>query len=1507
MKKELLFLLLGATATTGFAQRNMDQLDRGLVAVKTSTGVFLSWRIDGTEYYDTQYNLYRDGVKVNTTPLSVSNFVDASGSTSSTYTVKAIVRGVEGSSSAAASVWSKQYLSVPMKPVISRAGEDISSQYILNDVSTADLDGDGQYEILVKRLYLGDGLFYEDATDYSRFEAYKLDGTQLWSIDMGPNLVSSGHVESNIVAYDWDQDGKAEVILRAADGTIITDADGNKTTVGSATANYRNYVTHSGNMTYMTAGPEFLLYMEGATGKLYNEPMEFPLKRLEAGETDLNAAWGDGYGHRCNKFFFGAPYLDGRKPSIFLGRGIYTRHKMVALDVDPATHKLTERWRWTSDGLGGEWFGEGYHNYGIADVDLDGRDEIVYGSMVIDDNGKGLSSTGLGHGDAQHCSDLDPYRYGQEIFACNEDAQGANLRNATTSKLYYWFSLGRDCGRAMAGNFTDDYLGAQCIASGSPFISATTGAPVNGGACTGVTQDFRIYWDGDLCEETLDGIGTEGAAGVYKYGQAAAIFTATGTKMCNWTKNTPSGQVDIFGDWREEIIGRAEDNQSLMIYTTVDPTPWRNYTLLHDHQYRQAMVWQMCGYNQPPHVSYFLGQAEGITMAPPPVMTNGRVEATTQITTAMNDKHVMLANTAGGTVEVATGAQPYILTVNAFSHTQGSNNNDNITTTKTDYILNGSLSGATRLVKQGEGNLYLNAACTHTGLTDIWGGSVYASGDISNSHIWINRFAQLWSQAKTIDLGQCVSMEYGATLGATEVGSTITIDSLSMNFGACLHFNLNNLLSHDVIKLNKALILKNISTADGPQYLAPVIKITRQLTTDEPELVYGDYVLIETPKLEGDLSKVKVEGLEGVSFELKYENNQVILTIHKLRDSAQVYWNGTDDNRQWDLNNTVNFNLEGNPTIFVTGDDVIFDDAASSGYVNVKSDVHPNSVTFKNDEKQYVLSGESGIAGDATVNFDGTGEVVFNSNNIYTGKTTISGGTVSVSSLANSLAETGSLGKLSTEKGHITLKNGGALSNMAIVTNGTPIAVEKSGVIDAQKNFYMQAAFSGDTLVKTGTGALNIAEPVAIKRIVIKEGGLEIGNDNNLRVGDTIVFAGTNTFYTDFYSTYSYSNNANNFKVEKGATATIWGDPRCNYTGKLTGQGYLKVNAPDCTKAIRCYFDGDWSQFEGTVEPINTAKEMCFRNGYGLPKATLHIPAGVGVVGDGNKTFVIGKLTGTGTLFGGHTWAIGKLGEDFTFEAHADAEGMSMQKVGDGCMTVKTTNAFTGAFAISGGSVKLSNNTAELPMLGTGSMIVYKGGELSGSGLLGNSMLTFKSGSTLRPGSSVLPGELRFSGKNVTLDSGSELIIRIYSGTLYSKLTDLGTLKISGDITLSMRDDLADKLEIGDELQVFDAQKITINSKLELPALSATKAWDTSELATRGVLKVTEATGINGINANEEVTCQVFLLNGKFMGTVQASIKNLAQELKQAGYAQGAYMVKITVKGDNFSQKVIVD
>ena len=824
------------------------------------------------------------------------------------YQVAAVVGGVEQAKCAAVTVWPGWqkysngdryvggYMDIPLRDVYSRGGNNVTGSYWPNDIEVADLDGDGEMEFIVKRMNMTDANnLYVDMTDpaYDVIEAYEFDGTRLWWIDVGANMVSGNSTETNVIAYDWDEDGAAEVVLRGADDMVIHYMEnGNELTqnIGTYGLSHRNDVTHIANATYTYTGNEYLIYLNGTTGKPYpigdnsSQPwMTYPLPRLEQGETDLAEAWwysaqytGTGkagiLGHRDSKYFMGAPYLDGQHPSLFLGRGIYTRHKMIALNVNPTTHKLSERWRWNCNDRNSTWFGNGYHNFLIADVDEDGRDEIVYGSMVIDDNGYGLHTTGLGHGDAQHVSDFNPWRKGLEFFGCLEESQGSNYRDATTGEILFRHTQTGDDGRALMANFSNNYPGCFGRSAGGAEFSSVTNELISGltETLSAGNLNFRIYWDGDLLSEWQDAAGSEnGYITIEKPGRGR-IFNADGTSANNSTKHNTCFQGDIIGDWREEFIARVYDSEkevyNVRIYTSGNYSEYSLPTLWHDHQYRQAMATQQMVYNLPPHLSYFIGEMEGYTQAPPPLMTNGRVVigTGTNIDGSYNGKHV-LHNEYANTGLSMSGGQPAVLTINVPAWVQGHDNNNNITTTTyTCNLTGGAMSGETRLIKQGNGILSMsNAVHTNTGETTIWGGTVKFDGTMQNSPVNMKRLTTLNTTDGIFNAG--MTMEYGATLnvGGTEEGycSRVNISELTLKYGARVVLDVKGQSNADHDWLNATTLNIDDSKVGidawenyGPEYIVPVFELRMQSAL-EP----GRYPIGNVTTVNGDLSKVKLE------------------------------------------------------------------------------------------------------------------------------------------------------------------------------------------------------------------------------------------------------------------------------------------------------------------------------------------------------------------------------------------------------------------------------------------------------------------------------------------------------------------------------------------------------------------------------------------------------------------------------------------------------------------------
>lgn len=1525
MKKRFLPLfVLGMLSGTASAQRATDVLDRGLVAVQVKAdsklnkegGIFCSWRMPAEEYYDVKYNIYRDGTKLNSEPLNVSNYLDKSGSTSSSYQVQAVVRGVPQQMSDAVTPWANNYLEVQMDH------GNLKSTYIPNDACMADVDGDGELEILLKFDNQEDisGRWKKGGNngEYAIIEVYKLNGKRLWWIDLGPNMADFQNNENNIVAYDWDGDGKAEAVLRASDGTVVHKADGTTVEIGDMNADYRPAGGHTGGAEFFVhEGQEFLLYLNGETGEPY-QIMEYPLKRLEDGETDLNAAWGDGYGHRSTKHFFGAPVLDGRKPSIFIARGIYTRHKMIAYDVNPATHQLEERWHWNCNTPGSMWYGQGYHNYCISDVDWDGRDEIVFGSMVIDDNGKGLSSSGLGHGDSQHCSDFDPYSFGQEIFACNESQPNNNFRDATTSKIYYRSVGSRDDGRANMGKFVDDIPGAQGVSSRDDnLVGAAAHAGVDGYSKSSfnITQNFRIYWDGDLCEESFDyrnGKNTEGHIVKAREGEIAVL---AGSMTNNDTKGTPCYQGDVLGDWREEVIMRTANN-NIRIYTTDFPTKWRNYSLWHDHQYRQAMVWQMCGYNQTPHASYYLGEMEGITMAPPALSMTGRDEIAngSSIDAGSNDKHIIMCETNDMTVSVADGAQPYIFTDNAPIWTQGHDDNNNITTeTYTHTLTGGAFTGSMRLVKQGSGVLVLPKVTeTYTGNTDVWGGTLSFDGTMQSSRVWLNRHTTLISDGGKFMKG--IQAEYNARLlpGGEGKQGTIETDSLILNFGSRMLIDLfSDGISSDQIKANVLTIGKK-DWKNGPQYLTPVMEFVCHPASGEDRIAEGKYLIGEFGKIEGDINDLVIEGLNSQRKTLTYEDGKLYISIENYVP-GNVTWTGAEGG-DWDLDKTPNFAVDGSEDVrsFVQGDIVTFNDIASVTDITISGNVAPKSIVFDNSEKDFTISGDS-IVGDPTVEKRGTGSVTINNVN-HTGNTTISGGELVVTSLANNVGqEFGSLGGLDKK---VTITGNGILGVSGSVTSGQEIFVGEGGaVIDVKpsSSLTMERGIAGTgasaVLSKDGTGTLTLGSSNQVGRLIIVAGVVNaVESGDQTQLPSVVEFRG-GTLY-DPNSEGSYTTNYAAFEVPEGATGTFYADLRCNYRGKLTGAGTFNVNAA----GVRNYFQGDWSEFEGTLVPGLSKRatydpSFDFDNNYGLPKATLQLNSGVTFNNRGHAVS-IANVTGSGVLAGGGTYTIGGQGDDIKFRGQFD--GSSVVKTGDGTWSVYTSSPQDniGSVTVNGGGLYLDTyNSATCIMSGT--ITMNSGTSIKGTGTVKNIVLN--SGAELAPGRTTtadVSGFVAAEG-NLTANAGSvvSLNIKNASNTTSSRsfLKVGGAFKADGTIRITLSDNYSP--EEGDEIVLWTAGSFSGTPTVELPELPEWLDWDsTGLLAAEGKLRVISSAGISSKPAADEaVVCRVFTLSGVLVGQFEATGATAVERAKSAIGASGTYIIRISGADSASTVKVVID
>lgn len=584
----------------------MENLDRGLVAVKVTNGVFLSWRVLGTDPTGIGFNIYRGTTKVNTSVITgATNLTDAAGTTSSTYTVRPVINNVEQEIGGSATVWANQYLTINMNLPAGGTGPDgVAYTYTPNDCSVGDVDGDGQWEVIVK-------WDPSNAKDNSQsgntgnvyLDCYEMDGTRRWRIDLGKNIRAGAHYTQFLVG-DYDGNGKAEMACKTAPGT--KDGTGAFLSKGPA-ANDNDNADYRNSSGYILTGEEYYTIFEGLTGKELATVSYVPVRGTVS-------SWGDNYGNRVDRFLATNAYLDGKKPSMVIDRGYYTRMSVTAWDWNGTT--LSQRWNYDAPNSGSGGYGQGNHNLSAGDVDGDGFDEIIHGSCAIDHNGTLLYRTGLGHGDAIHFGDLNPNRAGLEVWEVHEEtgvAYAYELHDAKTGQIIWGTNYDVDNGRGMAGDIDANSPGYEMWSSAGTGIYSCTGTQLS---TSKPSINFRVYWDGDLQDELLDGTKLDkwtgnGTTRLYTF------YNFANAKEVNGTKANPCLSADILGDWREEVIYfNSVTPSQLLIFTTVTPTTHRLYTLMHDPVYRNAISWQNTAYNQPPHLGFFLGN--GVENAPKP-------------------------------------------------------------------------------------------------------------------------------------------------------------------------------------------------------------------------------------------------------------------------------------------------------------------------------------------------------------------------------------------------------------------------------------------------------------------------------------------------------------------------------------------------------------------------------------------------------------------------------------------------------------------------------------------------------------------------------------------------------------------------------------------------------------------------------------------------------------------------------------------------------------------------
>lgn len=586
-----------AQAKYDFSKMQREKLGRGVVAIRENPSkVAVSWRYLESDPENQSFDIYRNGKKVNSKPVTNATFFtdNYSGNEEVKYEIKALKGDKTVASYTLPANAPLGYINIPIqRPDLGVEPFGKEYFYTANDASVGDVDGDGEYEIILKWDPTNSHDNSHDGfTGPTYLDCYELDGTRKWRIDLGENIRSGAHYTQFLVA-DFDGDGKAEIICKTADGTT----DGQGKVIGDRRADWRNMKGR------VVSGPEYLSVFNGETGAVMATVDYIPPR-------GNIKDWGDGYANRSDRFLAAVAYVDGVRPSAIMARGYYTRSVLAAYDWDGKDLKV--KWVFDSNTPGNEAYaGQGNHNLRVADVDGDGCDEIIYGQMTVDNDGTGLYSTGMYHGDAIHLlSDINNEKY--YVWCCHENKKdGSTLRDAATGEVILQYPSDKDIGRCMAADIDPTHPGVEVWSPNSGGVRSFTGKLINdqkdfkNEISAKVPVNMAVWWDGDLLREMLD----RNVISKYnwKTGEMDKILVMEGTMWNNGTKANPCLQADILGDWREEVLMRTADNNNLRLYVTTIPTDYRFHTFMSDPAYRCSVANQNIAYNQPAEPGFYFG------------------------------------------------------------------------------------------------------------------------------------------------------------------------------------------------------------------------------------------------------------------------------------------------------------------------------------------------------------------------------------------------------------------------------------------------------------------------------------------------------------------------------------------------------------------------------------------------------------------------------------------------------------------------------------------------------------------------------------------------------------------------------------------------------------------------------------------------------------------------------------------------------------------------------------
>lgn len=1423
-----IFLSLAAMLMLGMgvqAQRLQQPLGRGVVAVENGSGmVTITWRRLAQEPEATRYNVYVNGKKLNSTPLLVSNLQVASSKVpvGSPITVTSVVGGKESEPSTPFVRKTYNYRNIFVE-IPFQGGPLDNASFETKYVWPCDLDGNGEMDYVVDR--------NGTTADCHYVEAYRADGTYLWTIDMGPNECISLGQDDQVTAFDIDCDGKGEVILQTSDGTRFWDKE--KGTWGLYVKGKTTGDTDGdGIIDYNTQGtknpPRYFTVVDGMTGA---EKVSVEQRYDDAyNRTNKASLMGDEYNKHVGHV--GIFYPDGKHPAIVMEWHTRTtsgthqyRNSAFGFDFD-ANGKASNWHQLFMEHTGGSQF----HQIRIFDADGDGRDEMSSGAYCMDHDGSTLYNTRISHGDRHRTSDIDPERPGLETFSIQQNAGdmlGQILFDAGTGepiKKWYLSSVG-DVGRGECIDIDPNHLGWEMWSTMDGVYDA------KGDLISGLTHPYPtegVWWDGDLGREMVHT--SDSHYNVYiddfQNGRLIQPGKESGYTIRTVYAARAAFWGDIIGDWREELMLLRMNNgvNVGIVGITTDLTTSVNniYCLLQDPHYCGDCTTK--GYYQAPDPGFYLGYNMPRPPLPPVMQENETSQVfdlslgNATITPDASKQHIYVMAVKGQTLTIGSPLQ---------------------------------LPQGGELWKSQQGTLALTAPIE---VAPPSGGEEGAPSLIISEGV----------VTSTSEIAVPISLRARGTLaGSPIVQDTITFEG-ALNYEGC------RLMPQGTMTFQKGLTLRNRVFME--MSLSDLIHVDGNLNVSGTPIINikytgkleaGEYKLIEyTGELKG-FDKFTVQGLTGLKYKLEDKDQAIYLIVEGQREATTgVLWSGAQ-NGVWDYQ-TENWTLAGEATEFVAGDEVTFTDDAKTRTVTMNELIPAGKVTFNNTQT-YTLNGDGGFSGKASLTKEGTGSLVINTTKSdYTGTTTINAGSVTVKALADTGIESslGSSGSIRIGQAKLIINNSSTSTDRSIVLTDSATIQVGSGTTA------LKGVISGTgKLTKTGTGQLNINNSgnTWSGGTVLNAGTLAQGSWNaQIGKAGSIIEVTGNTTYKMFDSNSSGTMPNTNyvFDINKGKTLTLYAGSRCNVNGSLRGEGTYKISLP----YVRADISTNTSAFQGTYDVMTS--NCRFVTNMDLSKATLKLEDAAYVVGvkagggtEQSYTHKVGSLTGTGGI-GMSTWNVGYLGQNDTY-AGVFGSSATVNKYGEGTWTL--TGASSGALNVYEGAVQLNCTTAPTT---TGTVTVRNGAMACGTGKA--AAVSVQKGGTLKAGkvTGTTVGTLSLTG-NLTVSSGGVLEFRTRISSAGKATCDAikadGTVKLTSPVLniVLASGEYAD----GQEFTLFTGNLPTITGTVtfteEHPAPGF--KWDTSDLSTRGILRIVadpDYDAISEVEANVQ-KCASFDLSGR--------------------------------------------